>query len=141
MIADSLWKAFLIRKFDFRGFIKLNNQGELKMFFTLPKPLPDSDRVFSWIVVGAFSTWGGVVRYLMENKSSGRIFSRHEALSQVVISGFTGFLAGLYGYEQGYSEFMVMVFSGLCGVFGSHLLDLLWKRVSRLLGNENHSKH
>lgn len=111
------------------------------MIFTLPKPLPDNDRVFSWLVVGGFSAWGGIVRYLMENRASGKAFSWHEVLSQVVIYGFTGFLAGVYGYEQGYSEFMVMVFSGLGGSLGGHLLDLLWKRFARSLEKENSFKH
>ncbi len=87
------------------------------MIFTLPKPLPDSDRVFSWLIVGGFSAWGGIVRYLMENKASGRKFSWREIFTQVVISVFTGFLAGVYGYEQGYSEFMTVVFSGLGGLW------------------------
>ncbi|MEL5415033.1 phage holin family protein [Serratia nevei] len=87
------------------------------------------------------SAWGGIVRYLMENKASGKKFSWHEVFSQVVISGFTGFLAGVYGYEQGYSEFMTMVFSGLGGAFGGHLLDVLWKRFAHSLEKEKHSKH
>lgn len=29
------------------------------MIFTLPKPLPDNARVFSWLIVGGFSAWGG----------------------------------------------------------------------------------
>lgn len=103
------------------------------MVFTLPKPLPDNDRVFSWLIVGGFSAWGGIVRCLMENKASGKKFSWHEVFSQVVISGFTGFLAGVYGYEQGYSEFMTMVFSGVGGVLGGQLLDLLWKRFAHSL--------
>ncbi|EKS4548350.1 hypothetical protein QB755_003395 [Salmonella enterica] len=77
----------------------------------------------------------------MENKTSGKKFSWYEVFNQVVISGFTGFLAGVYGYEQGYSEFMVMVFSGLGGSLGGHLLDLLWKRFARALEKENSSKH
>jgi uncharacterized membrane protein YeaQ/YmgE (transglycosylase-associated protein family) len=111
------------------------------MIFTLPKPLPDNDQVFSWLIVGGFSAWGGIVRYLMENKASGKKFSWHEVFKQVVISGFTGFLAGVYGYEQGYGEFMTMVFSGLGGALSGHLLDLLWKRFANSLENENHSKH
>ncbi len=103
------------------------------MIFTLPKPLPDTDSVFSWLIVGGVSAWGGIARYLMENRASGKKFSCNEVLSQVVISGFTGFLAALYAYEQGYSEFMVMVFSGLGGSLGGRLLDLLWKRFSRSL--------
>lgn len=77
----------------------------------------------------------------MENKASGKKFSWHEVFNQVVISGFTGFLAGVYGYEQGYSELMVMAFSGLVGSSGGHLLDLLWKRFARSLEKENSSKH
>jgi hypothetical protein len=110
------------------------------MIFTLPKPLPDNDRVFSWLIVGGFSAWGGIVRYLMEHKTSGKKFSWHGVFNQVVISGFTGFLAGMYGYELGYSEFMTMVFSGLGGALGGHLLDLLWKRFSRSLEKEKNSK-
>lgn len=111
------------------------------MIFTLPKPLPDNDQVFSWLIVGGFSAWGGIVRYLMEKKTSGKKFSWHDVLNQVVISGFTGFLAGVYGYEEGYSEFMTMVFSGLGGALGGRLLDLLWKRSPHFLEKENHSKH
>lgn len=110
------------------------------MIFMSPKQLPDDDRFFSLLVVGGFSIWGGIVRYLMENKSSGRKCSWHEVFNQVVISGFTGFLAGVYGYEQGYSEFMVMVFSGVGGSLGGHLLELLWARFFRLLVKENSSK-
>lgn len=109
------------------------------VFFMLPKPLPDIDRTFSWLIVGAVSAWGGIVRYLMENKASGKKFSWHGIFSQVVISGFTGFLAGVYGYEQGYSEFMTMVFSGLGGALGGHLLDLLWRRFADSLEKENRS--
>lgn len=110
------------------------------MIFTLPKPLSDSDIAFSWLIVGGFSAWGGVVRYLMENKASGKKISWHAFFTQIVISGFTGFLAGVYGYEQGYSEFMTMVFSGLGGALGGHLLDWLWKRISSSLEMENNSK-
>ena len=59
----------------------------------------------------------------MENKASGKKFSWHEVFSQVVISGFTGFLAGVYGYEQGYSESMTMVFSGLGGAFIGRVME------------------
>ena len=111
------------------------------MIFTLPKPMPDDDRIFSWLIVGGFSAWGGIVRYLMEKRDSGKKLSWQEVLSQVVISGFTGFLAGMYGHERGYSEFMVMVFSGLGGTLGGHLLDLLWKRFAHLLEKENSFKH
>lgn len=74
--------------------------------------------------------WGGIVRYLMENKAAGKNLSGHGIFSQVVISGFTGFLAGVYCYEQGYSELKTMVFSGLGGAFGGRLLDFLWRRFA-----------
>ncbi len=111
------------------------------MIFTLPKPLPDNDHVFSWVIVGGISAWGGIVRYLMENKDSGENFSWHEVFNQVVISGFTGLVAGVYSYEQGYSELMVIVFSGLGGALGGHLLDLIWKRFAHSIEKENSSKH
>jgi hypothetical protein len=76
----------------------------------------------------------------MENKASVRKFSWREIFTQVVISGFTGFLAGVYGYEQGYSEFMTMVFSGLGGALGGHLLDVLWRRLFNFPEKENNSK-
>lgn len=110
------------------------------MIFTLPKPLPDSDRVFSWLIVGAFSAWGGIVRYLIDNKASGKKFSWREIFTQVVISGFTGFLAGVYGYEKGYSEFMTILLSGLGGALGGRLLDLLWRRLSDLFDKNKHYK-
>ena len=65
----------------------------------------------------------------MENKASGKKFSWHEVFSQVVISGFTGFLAGVYGYEQGYSESMTMVFSGLGGAFGGAFIGRVMETV------------
>jgi hypothetical protein len=86
--------------------------------------------------VGGFSAWGGIVRYLMENKASERQFSWREIFTQVVISGFTRFLAGVYGYEQGYSEFMTMVFSGL----GRHLQDVLWRKLFNFPEKESNSK-
>lgn len=101
------------------------------MLLNLPKPLPDSDKAFSWLIIGIFSAWGGIVRYLMDHKVSGRKFSWYEIITQVVVSGFTGFLGGVYGYETGYSELMTLVFSGLGGVLGGHLLDLLWARFSK----------
>ncbi|SQI43377.1 Uncharacterised protein [Serratia plymuthica] len=36
---------------------------------------------------------------------------------------------------------MTMVFSGLGGILGGRLLDLLWKRFSNHLDKENHFKH
>lgn len=110
------------------------------MFFTLPKPLPENDTVFSWLIVGIFSTWGGIVRYLIENRASKKKISWAAFLSQIVISGFTGLLAGIFGYEKGYGQFMTIVFSGLGGVLGVCLLDFVLKRFSSFAEKEGNAK-
>lgn len=104
-------------------------------FFSFPDILSDSKWLISWFIVGVFSVWGGVVRYLMEYKVSGNDFSFAEVCIQVVISGFTGFLGGCYGCEKGYSELMILVFAGLGGALGGRLLDFMWSRLSRYVAS------
>lgn len=94
----------------------------------LPEPLPDAEQAFSWLIVGIFAAWSGIVRYLIDQKTSGHPLSLTDVLAQIVISAFTGFIGGLYGYEQGYSDFMTMIFSALGGFFGGQLLEWLWSR-------------
>lgn len=110
------------------------------MPFALPKPTSESERVFSWLIVGVFSAWGGIVRYLIDQKASEKKFLWADFFTQVVISGFTGFLCGIYVYEKGYSELMILAFSGMGGVLGGHLLDVFWKRIASYLEKKNNSK-
>jgi hypothetical protein len=86
-------------------------------------------RTFSWFVVGCFSAWGGVVRYLMDNRLAGNNWSTASLVSQVMISGFTGFIGGFYSFEQGNSTFMTLIIACLCSSLGGSLLRWLWRRI------------
>ena len=101
----------------------------IAMHFLLSKPFPDDIRSFSWLIVIFFSAWGGVVRFLMDRKSTGKIWSWTTFFSQLTISCFTGFLGGLYGYEHGWSDYMTLAIAGLCSTLGGTLLRWLWDRL------------
>lgn len=90
--------------------------------------VPDNVQSVSWVVVGFFSAWGGLVRYLMDIRPGGRRWRWMAALSQVIISCFTGFLGGLYGYEMNSSSTMTLIIAGVCSTLGSSLLYRLWQR-------------
>lgn len=81
----------------------------------------------SWLVVGFFSAWGGLVRYLMDISPAGARWCWMAAVSQIVISSFTGFLGGFYSYEQQYSPLMTLVIASLSSTLGGTLLRWLWK--------------
>ena len=83
---------------------------------------------FLWGTVGLFSFWGGVVRYLVDRRNGRRKGSWREGISQIVISGFTGFLGGFYGYEQYHSEFMTLVIACVSSSLGGNLLSQVWQR-------------
>ncbi|PTT46377.1 phage holin family protein [Aeromonas sp. HMWF016] len=91
--------------------------------------IPNDTQSISWIIVGFFSAWGGLVRYLMDIKPGGRRWRWMAALSQIVISCFTGFLGGLYSFEMNQSTIMTLLISGLCSTLGGTLLYHIWQRV------------
>jgi uncharacterized membrane protein HdeD (DUF308 family) len=90
----------------------------------------------SWVMVGIFSAWGGVVRYLMDSRGRKRKHRYMEAISQIIISGFTGFLGGLYSFEQGNSPLMTLIMAGICSTLGSTLLIWLWRQILPEEGNK-----
>lgn len=91
--------------------------------------VPDNTQAVSWLVVGFFSAWGGVVRYLMDIRPAGQRWCWMAVISQVTISCFTGFLGGFYGYEQHNSVLMTLVLAGICSTLGGSLLRWLWRRI------------
>lgn len=93
----------------------------------LPRPFPDEFQSLSWGIVGIFSAWGGIVRYLMDNPPGK--YSCKEMCYQIAISGFTGFLGGFYAYEHNYSSVMILATSGVSGSFGGSLLKWIWQRI------------
>jgi fluoride ion exporter CrcB/FEX len=95
--------------------------------------IPENVQAVSWLVIGFFSAWGGLVRYLMDIRPAGQQWCWMAAISQVIISCFTGFLGGLYSYEQHNSVLMALVIAGICSTLGSSLLHWLWRRIRQLL--------
>lgn len=83
----------------------------------------------SWIMDGFFSAWGGLVRFLMVSRGHKRKHLWVEAISQIIISSFTGFLGGLYSFESGNSPMMTLIMAGICSTLGSSLLHWLWRQI------------
>lgn len=81
----------------------------------------------SWLAVGFFSAWGGLVRYLMDISPAGAKWCWMAAISQIVISSFTGFLGGFYGHEQHNSTLMTLVIAGISSTLGGTLLRWVWR--------------
>lgn len=79
-----------------------------------------------------FFCMGGVVRYLMDNQGRKRKHKWAEAISQIIIPGFTGFLGGLYSFEHGNSPLMTLITAGLSSTLGSTMLHLILWRVIAL---------
>lgn len=102
----------------------------------LTETLSKSPEAFSWVMVGIFSAWGGLVRYLMDSKGRQKKQQCMSAITQIVISGFTGFLGGLYSFEHDKSPLMTLIIAGICSTLGSTLLHWLWQRVLPEAGNK-----
>ncbi|MER2474950.1 hypothetical protein Ppb6_02239 [Photorhabdus australis subsp. thailandensis] len=90
--------------------------------------IPNDEDVIIWIIIGTFSTWGGVVRYIIDMKKDKIRWDCKEATSQMIVSSFTGFLGGFLSFESGVSLYMTFVISGLFGTMGSTGISYLWKR-------------
>ena len=52
------------------------------------------------------------------------------ALAQMVVSGFTGVIAGLVSIESGLSIYMILATSGISGAMGSVALTYFWERIT-----------
>lgn len=93
----------------------------------------DNDAL-AWMIIGGFSAWGGIVRYLMDIKQKQIKWSWFGVSSQIIISVFTGLLGGLLSFESGVSLYMSYMVAGLFGSMGSTTLIWLWNRI---LGGNN----
>ncbi|MDG3467973.1 phage holin family protein [Klebsiella pneumoniae] len=69
----------------------------------------------SWLVLLIIACWGGLVRYLIDVKQSKATWSLINALAQMVVSGFTGVIAGLVSIESGLSIYMILATAGISG--------------------------
>jgi hypothetical protein len=78
----------------------------------------------------AVSFIGGAVNYCIEKKSKRKgKFGFGFIFSQVLVSGFTGFLGGLLCIEYHESPVMTLFISGVSGTIGSSLLLEFQHRV------------
>lgn len=88
---------------------------------------PEANNVYAWLMIGLFSAWGGVVRYIIDYKNGGEGLTLSGLRNQFIISGFTGVLGGLIGFEGGASYYMTLILSGTSGAMGSFALNVIWK--------------
>ncbi|MBL9284962.1 holin, partial [Klebsiella pneumoniae] len=49
---------------------------------------------------------------------------------QMVVSGFTGVIAGLVSIESGLSIYMILATAGISGAMGSVALTYFWERLT-----------
>ena len=68
----------------------------------MAKRMQDKESIagMSWLVLLIIACWGGLVRYLIDVKQSKATWSLINALAQMVVSGFTGVIAGLVSIEN-----------------------------------------
>lgn len=92
-------------------------------------PNKDFDLV-EWLIIIGLASWGGIVKYLTDIKTSNARFSVLGAIAQVVVSGFTGFIGGLLGFELGLTIRMTYILAGMSGAMGSVALTYFWNRIT-----------
>jgi len=92
--------------------------------------------LIEWMIVIGLASWGGIVKYLTDIKTSNTRFSVIGAIGQVIISGFTGFIGGLIGLELGLTVRMTYILAGMSGAMGSIALTYFWNRITGA-GNGN----
>ncbi|MGC0155767.1 phage holin family protein, partial [Chromobacterium vaccinii] len=85
-------------------------------------------QILTWVLIGGFSAWGGIVRYIIDVQEKQRSWNLFDILSQVIISGFTGLLGGLLGFENAKSYYFTLAIAGLCGTMGNTALNYIRKR-------------
>jgi len=96
------------------------------------KRMQDKESVagISWLIVLAIACWGGLVRYLIDIKNNKATLSWINAVSQMVVSGFTGVIGGLISVESGFSLYIILATSGMSGAMGSVALSYFWERIT-----------
>lgn len=99
---------------------------------TMAKRMQDKESIagMSWLVLLIIACWGGLVRYLIDVKQSKATWSLINALAQMVVSGFTGVIAGLVSIESGLSIYMILATAGISGAMGSVALTYFWERLT-----------
>lgn len=97
------------------------------------------DELIIWIFIAFLSTWGGVVKHILDNKKRNSKREWRGFFEQTIISCFSGLLAGLFCFEGGFSMYTTLIFSGLFGTMGGSGIELLRKYFFRQ-GKRNERK-
>lgn len=84
------------------------------------------------LAVIVVSAWGGVVSYLMRENRGRTHKNIKGCLKQVIISCFSGFLLSSIAIDKGYSTNMILILSGLGGVFAGPVLKMLKTKMTQL---------
>ncbi|MFB9156275.1 phage holin family protein [Chromobacterium violaceum] len=85
---------------------------------------PSDAQIFTWALIGGFSAWGGVVRYIIDVQGRQKKWNIFGVFSQVIVSGFTGLLGGLLGFESERSYYITLAIAGLFGAMGNTAFKL-----------------
>ncbi|KLN96189.1 MULTISPECIES: phage holin family protein [Morganellaceae] len=84
----------------------------------------------AWGVIFAISLYGGLARYIIENKRNGYRWSWLGAVMQMMVSGFSGIMGGVLSVELNASFYYTVFAAGMCGAMGSLALDFFWAKYS-----------
>ena len=76
-----------------------------------------------------FSAWGGVSRFLVDNKDKKSRLCRKNLLAHLSISCFAGVLAAIYSQGQDHGDMMIVLFSGVAGWTGKPVLTWLTELI------------
>lgn len=96
----------------------------------MPWKDPSTNTFISWIYIILFGAWGGIVRYILDLKSGQAGRSIIAALAQIIVSAFTGVIAGLVSQSIGSVFHTTLAISGISGAMGVVALNYYWKKLS-----------
>nr|WP_275323458.1 phage holin family protein [Xenorhabdus bovienii] len=100
------------------------------MGWNMRMPNKDPIELYQWLILLLLSAWGGIVRYIIDIKTSNARWSWIGAFAQVVVSGFTGLIGGFVSLEAGLSLYLMFVSAGVSGAMGSIALTYFWNRLT-----------
>lgn len=93
--------------------------------------MPSETQVWIWILIGALSAWGGIVRYIVEIKEKKGKWRWGDLFLQIVVSCFSGFIGGLIGFESESSQYVTLIMAGVSGSLGSTAINIFMSRFLR----------
>lgn len=93
---------------------------------------PSNNNYINWLYIFIFASWGGVVRYIIDVRSGKICRSLISVIAQIIISAFTGVLAGLVSESMGSGFHTTLAICGISGAMGVAALDYYWRRLTEI---------